>query len=163
VSRPTFLVPLVGGGFALETSILLAPLRDRANFIYLTTMFGGVPGKGSLPAGEKRDIPQCSTVTRKSSFADVRALATTFTVTAKLILRRPIDAVIGIGASHVFPMMLAGRILRKKTIFIETITRADRLSNTGWLVYHLRLADQFFVQWPELQRKYPRASLGTIL
>ncbi|KAK9938875.1 hypothetical protein M0R45_015590 [Rubus argutus] len=41
--------------------------------------------------------------------------------------------------------------------YVESIARVQRLSLSGLLLYKLRIADQFFVQWPQLQRKYPRA------
>ncbi|KAK6917048.1 Oligosaccharide biosynthesis protein Alg14-like [Dillenia turbinata] len=48
--------------------------------------------------------------------------------------------------------------IRWSSIFyIESIARVKRLSLSGFLLYKLRIADQFFVQWPQLQRKYPRA------
>ncbi|XP_050224131.1 UDP-N-acetylglucosamine transferase subunit ALG14-like [Mercurialis annua] len=47
--------------------------------------------------------------------------------------------------------------IRWSTIFyVESIARVQRLSLSGLLLYKLRIADQFFVQWPQLQRKYPR-------
>lgn len=48
--------------------------------------------------------------------------------------------------------------IRWSSIFyIESIARVQRLSLSGLLLYKLHMADQFFVQWPQLQRKYPRA------
>lgn len=48
--------------------------------------------------------------------------------------------------------------IRWSSIFyVESIARVKRLSLSGLLLYKLRMADQFFVQWPQLQRKYPRA------
>ncbi|GLU13940.1 hypothetical protein SLE2022_305430 [Rubroshorea leprosula] len=48
--------------------------------------------------------------------------------------------------------------IRWSTIFyVESIARVERLSLSGLLLYQLRIADQFYVQWPKLQRKYPRA------
>ncbi|XP_012484801.1 UDP-N-acetylglucosamine transferase subunit ALG14 isoform X1 [Gossypium raimondii] len=47
--------------------------------------------------------------------------------------------------------------IRWSSIFyVESIARVKRLSLSGLLLYKLRIADQFFVQWPQLQRKYPR-------
>ncbi|KAI8571654.1 hypothetical protein RHMOL_Rhmol01G0136500 [Rhododendron molle] len=43
------------------------------------------------------------------------------------------------------------------TFYVESIARVRRLSLTGLLLYELHMADKFFVQWPQLQRKYPRA------
>uniref|UniRef100_A0A5B6ZH51 UDP-N-acetylglucosamine transferase subunit ALG14 n=1 Tax=Davidia involucrata TaxID=16924 RepID=A0A5B6ZH51_DAVIN len=48
--------------------------------------------------------------------------------------------------------------IRWSTIFyVESIARVRRLSLSGLLLYKLHMADQLFVQWPQLQRKYPRA------
>ncbi|KAM0904970.1 hypothetical protein ACQ4PT_017665 [Festuca glaucescens] len=51
--------------------------------------------------------------------------------------------VLGLGWSSIF--------------YIEGIARVKKLSLSSLLLYKLRLADQFFVQWPQLQQKYPRA------
>nr|XP_043616802.1 UDP-N-acetylglucosamine transferase subunit ALG14 homolog [Erigeron canadensis] len=41
--------------------------------------------------------------------------------------------------------------------YVESIARVQRLSLSGLLLYRLRMADQLFVQWPQLQKQYPRA------
>ncbi|KAJ4958179.1 hypothetical protein NE237_025290 [Protea cynaroides] len=47
--------------------------------------------------------------------------------------------------------------IRWSSIFyVESIARVRRLSLSGLLLYKLRMADQLFVQWPQLHRKYPR-------
>ncbi|KAL9255780.1 UDP-N-acetylglucosamine transferase subunit ALG14-like protein [Drosera capensis] len=40
--------------------------------------------------------------------------------------------------------------------YVESIARVRRLSLSGSLLYKLRIADQLYVQWPQLQQKYPR-------
>ena len=48
--------------------------------------------------------------------------------------------------------------IRWSSIFyVESIARVKRLSLSGLILYKLYMADQFFVQWPQLQRLYPRA------
>ncbi|ESQ55586.1 hypothetical protein EUTSA_v10026141mg [Eutrema salsugineum] len=48
--------------------------------------------------------------------------------------------------------------IRWSSIFyVESVARVKKLSLSGLLLYHLKIADQFFVQWPQLQKKYPRA------
>ncbi|KHN04864.1 UDP-N-acetylglucosamine transferase subunit ALG14 like [Glycine soja] len=42
--------------------------------------------------------------------------------------------------------------------YVESIARVRRLSLRGLLLYKLRMADKLFVQWPQLQRQYPRAT-----
>ncbi|CAI9098253.1 OLC1v1034869C1 [Oldenlandia corymbosa var. corymbosa] len=41
--------------------------------------------------------------------------------------------------------------------YVESIARVKRLSLSALLLYKLRMADQLFVQWPQLKNKYPRA------
>ncbi|KAL6991405.1 N-acetylglucosaminyldiphosphodolichol N-acetylglucosaminyltransferase [Sarracenia purpurea var. burkii] len=43
------------------------------------------------------------------------------------------------------------------TFYVESIARVRRLSLSGLLLYKLHMADQIFVQWPQLKGKYPRA------
>jgi len=44
-------------------------------------------------------------------------------------------------------------IQRVKIVFIESVCRVISLSLTGHILYYL--SDQFIVQWPELQQRYP--------
>lgn len=44
-----------------------------------------------------------------------------------------------------------------RIIYVESIARVYRLSLTGKILYHCRIADQFFVQWEELQRTHRRS------
>ncbi|MCL7034381.1 hypothetical protein MKW94_015063 [Papaver nudicaule] len=47
--------------------------------------------------------------------------------------------------------------IRWSSIFyVESIARVKRLSLSGLLLYKLHMADLIFVQWPHLQKKYPR-------
>ncbi|KAL9244388.1 hypothetical protein vseg_018168 [Gypsophila vaccaria] len=48
--------------------------------------------------------------------------------------------------------------IRWSTVFyVESIARVKRLSLSGLLLYKLKMADQLYVQWPQLQRMYPRS------
>ncbi|KAG8199309.1 hypothetical protein JTE90_011776 [Oedothorax gibbosus] len=42
-----------------------------------------------------------------------------------------------------------------KIVYVESICRVKTLSLSGKIVY--QIADRFFVQWPQLKDKYPRA------
>ncbi|KAH7659181.1 Oligosaccharide biosynthesis protein Alg14-like protein [Dioscorea alata] len=55
--------------------------------------------------------------------------------------------------------------LRWSSIFyIESIARVRKLSLSGLLLYKLHLTDQFVVQWPQLQSKYPQSQyVGRIM
>jgi beta-1,4-N-acetylglucosaminyltransferase len=71
-----------------------------------------------------------------------------------LIKVRP-KAVIGCGPAIAVLASAVGKLLGSVIIFVETGSRVSNLSLSGKLMY--RVADQFFVQWPNLQSKYPRA------
>jgi UDP-N-acetylglucosamine:LPS N-acetylglucosamine transferase len=64
-----------------------------------------------------------------------------------LLCERP-DCIVSLGAEIAVPFFYIGKLLRIKTIFIESWCRIDNLSLTGKLVYPV--ADHFWVQWPQL-------------
>ncbi|MDT7950286.1 MAG: hypothetical protein RQ966_02170 [Acetobacteraceae bacterium] len=161
--RPAGLTVLIGGGFKFETACLLPKLADSLDLHCFCTEWGGTPGTDGIPVGQYESVPSFATVTRPGYWRSTRAFIVTFWRSLQRIRRHRIDLVFGFGCSHMVPMLLAARLLRRQTIFIESITRADTLSTTGRIVYRLRLADTFIVQWPELKRDWPRAELGTIL
>jgi UDP-N-acetylglucosamine:LPS N-acetylglucosamine transferase len=161
--KPKALVVLSGGGFSFETKRLLASIDKDFQFVYLKTKFSPEPGADEIPFGPSHSVPLFSTVTQKSLRRSINALMQTFFTTVRLLRRDEIEIIIAVGCSYAFPMLLAGRFFRRKTVFLESITRVDRLSNTGKLVYYMRLATIFLVQWPALQISYPSTKIGTIL
>lgn len=44
-----------------------------------------------------------------------------------------------------------------KIVYVESIARVEKLSMSGLILYKTRVADAIFVQWPELQSRYPRS------
>lgn len=82
---------------------------------------------------------------------------------AYAILRRERPAVVlSTGAGPAVPFALVGRYLFGcRIVFIETITRLDRPSMTGRIMY--RLAHDFFYQWESLARFFPKGRYGGLL
>ena len=64
-----------------------------------------------------------------------------------LLCERP-DVILSLGAEIAIPFFYLGKLLRIRTIFIESWCRVENLSKTGQLVYPI--ADVFLVQWPQL-------------
>jgi beta-1,4-N-acetylglucosaminyltransferase len=56
---------------------------------------------------------------------------------------------------HVLLRRLLG-YLHTRIVYVESIARVRRLSLSGKILYHSRMADVVFVQWEELQRCFPR-------
>lgn len=82
---------------------------------------------------------------------------------AFVILRkeRP-TAILSTGAGPAVPFALVGRYLfGTRIVFVETMTRVDHPSMTAKLMY--RLAHDFFYQWPQLGRFFPKGTCGGLL
>lgn len=68
----------------------------------------------------------------------------------------PAISVIVSAAIRILQLATLGRKYNCEIIFIESFCRTRTLSLAGRLIYHLRLANKFFVQWPSLVKSYPR-------
>ncbi|PSC74694.1 UDP-N-acetylglucosamine transferase subunit ALG14-like protein [Micractinium conductrix] len=68
------------------------------------------------------------------------------------------------GPGTCIPVAVAAAALRllglgsARVVYVESIARVCRLSLSGKILYHSRLASPFFVQWEDLQQRYPRAA-----
>lgn len=87
----------------------------------------------------------------------IRNLALAFRLCARL---RP-RAVVSTGAGVAVPFCYVGRLFGARVVFIESFSRVSSPSLTARLVYPV--ATTFFVQWPKLLERFPRAKYeGTI-
>ncbi|NJL54799.1 UDP-N-acetylglucosamine--LPS N-acetylglucosamine transferase [bacterium] len=93
---------------------------------------------------------------------DLLALLKNLPVTLKILTQEQPDIVISTGASLAINFAVAAKLLRKRFIFIESLSRSEKLSLSGKVVYFL--ADEFYVQWPTLADKLPKAVFkGTVV
>lgn len=70
------------------------------------------------------------------------------------VIQRP-NIVISTGALATIPMCLLSKIFMKKLIFIESFAKINSPTLTGKFLY--RFADEFYVQWEEMLKVYPKA------
>ncbi|EES15747.1 UDP-N-acetylglucosamine transferase subunit ALG14 homolog isoform X2 [Sorghum bicolor] len=96
----------------------------------------------------------------------ITSIATTLLATLHamwLVIRIRPQVIFCNGPGTCFPLCVSAFLLKvlglgwSSIFYIESIARVKKLSLSGLLLYKLRIADQFFVQWPQLQHKYPRA------
>jgi len=79
-----------------------------------------------------------------------------------IIFKKKPKIIISTGASPAIPFFIWAKILRIKTIYIESMSRVTELSLTGKIAIYM--ADYFFVQWAELKQKYPKTIfMGNII
>lgn len=76
----------------------------------------------------------------------------------KILIKERPDIIVTTGSEIAIPMCYMGKVLGKKVIFIESLSRVHRLSRTGRLIYPV--ASLFLVQWKPLTEKYKRARYG---
>jgi UDP-N-acetylglucosamine:LPS N-acetylglucosamine transferase len=80
----------------------------------------------------------------------------------RILRRERPSAILSTGAGPAVPVAIVGRFLfGTRIIFVESITRIQKPSLTGVIMY--RLAHRFFYQWRSLERYFPRGEYGGTL
>lgn len=85
---------------------------------------------------------------------DLLALILNIPKTLRIIYIEKPDLIISTGASLAINFALIAKLIGIKFIYVESISRAEELSITGKIVY--LLSHEFYVQWPELSKKYSK-------
>lgn len=80
-----------------------------------------------------------------------------FMTALSVFIRFKIQGVFCSGGPMCLPFMLVAKVFRIKVYYLDTMSRVKDLSNTGKLVYKMKLYDKFVVQWPDVQKQYPKA------
>jgi beta-1,4-N-acetylglucosaminyltransferase len=70
----------------------------------------------------------------------------------KILIKEKPEVIISTGSEIAIPAFILAKILRIRTIFIESWCRVKTRSGTGKIVYPF--SDLFLVQWPELIELY---------
>jgi len=73
----------------------------------------------------------------------------------KIIHKLKPKAIVSTGAGIAIPFFVWAKVLRIRTVFIESASRVNSLSCSGWLAY--RVVDRFYIRNKSLASKYPRA------
>jgi beta-1,4-N-acetylglucosaminyltransferase len=148
------LVALGEGGHSKEMLTLIDMLGDDLAYGYLLVA-GDVVSEAKIrrpgpifwvrrPRDKQHNFSLDGLKTVQSGWQAWRALRTF----------RP-DAVLSSGPAVAVPVCVLARLAGTKVIFVETGSRVTALSLTGRIMYHV--ATLFFVQWPELAQRYPKA------
>lgn len=82
-------------------------------------------------------------------------LLVNFFQSLKIFLKEKPDVVISTGADTAIPICLIAKFFGKKIIFIESFCRINSPSLSGKIMYPF--ANEFFVQWKENLKFFPKA------
>jgi UDP-N-acetylglucosamine:LPS N-acetylglucosamine transferase len=163
--RRSVLITLPGGGHLFQAEQLIKSIGDAADFSYIITDAESFKiDYGKMPRGTVFIVPRLATHGHNYLFRYIWSITKGFFVCCYAIIKSRADAVIGVASAVSIPLLLAGRVLNRKTVFIESITRVRNASRTCMYCSSLRLAEKIYVQWPDLEGRVPRAVYrGTVL
>jgi beta-1,4-N-acetylglucosaminyltransferase len=153
-AKMKLLVVLGEGGHTTELLRLIDLLGDQYEYHYMVTQEDNLSASRIRHRGPLYSLPR----PRGKGTGIVGAVWRTLRAglqSLPVIWRIQPAAILSTGPAIAVPVSLTGKLLGARIIFIETGSRVTRLSWTGRLVY--RWADLFFVQWPQLAEKLPRA------
>ena len=154
MANKKLLIVCGSGGHAAQALILYRDLKDVFSCSFL------LETSDPLTAGKIGDAPVYRAVAvRGKREPKVRMIArlSRCTIQSFRVFRqvRP-DVIVSTGPGLAGPICLWGKLFGKKVIFIESWSRVTTRSWPGKILY--RVADRFFIQWPDQEQKYPKAT-----
>jgi len=75
----------------------------------------------------------------------------------KILKKERPDIIVSTGAGAAIPFFLLGKMMRRKTVYIEVYDRVNKPTLTGKVVYFF--TDLFIVQWEEQKKYYKKSKL----
>ncbi|MDE6929271.1 MAG: polysaccharide biosynthesis protein [Lachnospiraceae bacterium] len=145
--KPKICFAASSGGH-LEELLILQPLMDSYDSFIVTekTAYRGT--------GKKIRRYHLLQVNRRERSCIPRLIVNTARSLKIYIAERP-DVVVCTGVLATVPLCLLCKLFGKKLIFIESYAKVKTPTLTGRLLYPF--ADQFYIQWRELLKFYPKA------
>ena len=135
-----------GGHF--EQLMMLKPLMEKYDSFVLTEKTDYSVGKQAV------DVVYLKQINRKEPLFLFKLMANTIT-SFKIYLKEKPDVMITTGVLAIIPFALIMKLFGKKLIYIESFAKVTSKTLSGKLLY--KYADQFYVQWEEMLKLYPKA------
>ena len=131
-------VALSSGGGHWVQLLRLRPAFDETNLIFAT-----------VHEGYRADVPGCEfrVIQDGNRSQKIALLKSAVSILFLLLVEKP-DVVISTGAAPGYFAVRFGRLLRMKTIWVDSIANAEDLSMSGQKAG--RCADLWLTQWPDL-------------
>jgi|GEM_PF-441306 len=154
-SKPTLMIVLGSGGHTTQMIRVTEMLSHSFNFEYVVNDDDDKSIKKIKFHGDVHVIPRPRRIYDKSLirsvFLTIRSLIRSYNV----IMNSKSVGIVSAGPGLAVPLFIWASIFGKKRIFIESWSRVTTQSAAGKICYHL--SNLFFVQWPELIKRYPKA------
>lgn len=135
-------------GGHLDELLMLRPLMEQYDSFIVTEKTGFEIGEAQIRCHYLLQV------NRVEKSCIPRLIVNGFRSLKICLWERP-DLLICTGVLAMIPLCLICKAFGKKLIYIESFAKVNSPTRTGKLLY--RIADRFYVQWPEMKECYPRA------
>lgn len=149
-----FLIILGSGGHTAQMLKLVDLLGNTHSYEYVIASSDKISSKKIKIRGPIFTFPK-TRVYGESMLISIVKQIISLPRAIRLIRKVKSKNIVTCGPNFSIPIIIAGKLLGKKIIFIETWSRIYKKSLTGRFGY--MIADLFFVQWPEMKKIYPKA------
>jgi len=146
------LLVLGSGGHTDQMLRLKNSMKKEYDYSYL------IPYEGKWSALKVKENKYFAHMPKKVGDTFVVTVLRTLRCTAEslvILLKTNPDVVISAGPGIAVPISFLAKLFGKKVAFLESWSRVYNPSSSGVLVY--KIADLFFIQWPEMEKHYPNA------
>jgi UDP-N-acetylglucosamine:LPS N-acetylglucosamine transferase len=126
------------GGHWIQLLRIARPMEEHYEMVYVSTH----PKCATMVEGQKYCL------TTDFSRSDAWKLIPSFFKTLKTIQQEKPDAIITTGAAPGLVFLLAGKLLGRKTIWIDSIANVEHLSASGRIAS--KFASRTYTQWKDL-------------
>lgn len=131
-----------------EQLLMLEPLMNKYDSFIVTeeTLY-----KANI---KNRKMYYLKQVNRKEK-AFIPRMLVNLVRSVKIYFKEKPDVVICTGVLAMIPICLIAKMAGKKLIYIESFAKVTSATQSGKLLY--KFADQFYVQWEQMLKIYPKA------
>lgn len=138
-------IGLGGGGYHAEAERILSAVNRPLNLILI---FAG-PDGGILKWSGKQRIVSSYKVRSPMLIGDSYlrgffGMINNFYQALKILSIHQPDLILGVGSIQSLPFFIAGKLLRVRSFYVESITRISSLSTTGKAISRIGLADEIY-------------------
>jgi beta-1,4-N-acetylglucosaminyltransferase len=155
ISKPKLIIVLGSGGHTTQIVRITEMLYDSYDFEYVANNDDDKSIKKIKFSGDVHVIPRPRRVYDKSVVRSIFLTINSIFKSFSIIMNSKSVGIVSAGPGLAVPLFIWASIFRKKRIFIESWSRVTTKSTTGKICYYL--SNLFFVQWPELIKRYPKA------
>ena len=155
ISKPRLIIVLGSGGHTTQMVRITEILCDSYDFEYVVNDDDDKSIEKIKFIGKVHIIPRPRRIYDKSVIRSVFLTIHSILKSFAIVMNSKSVGIVSAGPGLAVPLFIWGLVFRKKRIFIESWSRVTTKSTTGKICYYL--SDLFFVQWPELTKRYPKA------